>query len=139
MSVLQTHVCPSCGVEYSLKDAAPPKPEPLFQRVMEGAEIFVERLSTQEFSDDRRSYTLKLTSVHGLSATPYAALVAMARAVVHYEDSKTAAFSYWRKCGGCGVVSKLDLREPTPWHCPTGCPADTGTWLSGDLLREEPK
>jgi hypothetical protein len=84
-------------------------------------------------------YILRLTSVHQLWATPYAALVAMARAVVHYEDSKTATFSYWRKCGGCGVVSKLDLREPTPWHCPTGCRAETDVWLSGNLLREEPK
>jgi hypothetical protein len=47
-------------------------------------------------------------------------------------------FTYWRVCGTCKKVAKLDLREPTPFVCPS-CGADAAQWLTGDLLHEEPK
>jgi ClpX C4-type zinc finger len=47
-------------------------------------------------------------------------------------------FTYWRVCGACKKVAKLDLREPTPFVCPS-CGADATQWLSGELLHEEPK
>lgn len=48
-----------------------------------------------------------------------------------------ASFAYWRKCGGCDATAKLDLREPTPYHCPS-CGAPPERWLIGEILREEP-
>jgi hypothetical protein len=95
----------------------PSQPSLFHHRDADGNGTFVSQLEAVESSDYKRTYHLTLTNEKKLWATPYAALVAMAQAVVTFEDKGHP--SPWAKYTTQGKRGYLEAVE------------EAHAWLSG--------